>query len=232
MEPNALYVRLALRVVVRWTSFQSTVELQYGVSSLFNQILDNLETSYGRVVVRAALGFITYAVEGLTDRELMDLLTLHKEVMRSDLITSMGAIRFPAHIWLCLRGELLGIVIEKEDGRIGWFHPLLKELAEERYKNKKIHHHKLMSKYFGGLISIEDENVKGVTLQSLNLNGPIDEIWSPKAVINNRRCVEAGHHMVAAGWYSKAEKELCSMEAVYARAKCRKSTLTSACINI
>ena len=228
VEPTALYVRLALRVVVRWTSFQSTVELQYGVSSLFNQILDNLETSYGRVVVRAALGFITYAVEGLTDRELMDLLTLHKEVMRSDLITSMGAIRFPAHIWLCLRGELLGLVIEKEDGRLGWFHHQLTEAAEERFKKRKIYLHKVMSTYFGGLISMEDEDVKGLTLQALNLNGSIDEIWSPKAVINQRRCVEAVHHMLAAGWYSKAEKELCSMEAVYARAKCRKSTLTSA----
>ena len=232
VEPTALYVHLALRVVVHWTSFESNVELQCGVSSLFNQILDNLETTYGVVVVRAALGFITFAVDGLTDRELIDLLTLHKEVMRSDLIKSTGAIRFPAHIWLRLRGEVLGLVMEKEDGIVGWFHPQLKEVTEERYKKNKVYLHKVMSKYFGGLISREDEYERGVTLQSLILNGPMDEIWSPKAVINHRRCVEASHHMLAAGWYDESEKELCTMEAVYARAKCRKSTLTSACINI
>ena len=92
-------------------------------------------------------------------------------------------------------------MIEKKDGRLGWFHPQLKEVAEERYREKKLLFHKVMSKYFGGLISREDENVKGVILQSLNLNGLIDEILSPKAAINYRRSVEAGQHMLAAGWY-------------------------------
>ena len=89
-----------------------------------------------------------------------------------------------------------------------------------------------MSKYFGGLISREDKDVRGLTLQAMILNGRIEEIWSPKAAINYRRSVEAGHHMLTAGWYDKAEKELCSIEVVYARAKCGKLMMTSSYLNI
>ena len=89
-----------------------------------------------------------------------------------------------------------------------------------------------MSKYFGGLISREDKDVRGLTLQAMILNGRIEEIWSPKAAINYRRSVEAGHHMLTAGWYDKAEKELCSVESVYARAKCGKLMITSTYLNI
>ena len=56
--------------------------------------------------------------------------------------------------------------------------------------------------------------------------------WAPKAAINYRRSVEAGHHMLTAGWYDKAEKELCSIEVVYARAKCGKLMMTSSYLNI
>ena len=46
----------------------------------------------------------------------------------------------------------------------------------------------------------------------------INEFYrSPKVVSNQRRCVEARHHIC---WYAKEENELCNIEAVYARAKC------------
>ena len=169
-----------------------------------------METTYGPVFTRAALGFMTFAVDGLSDREIMDLSTLHKEVMSKEGINEFNeSSRLPSHVWLRLRGEVYGLVIRQ-----------LKEAAEERYKEEKQYLHKVMSTYFGGLISREDEERRGVALLSLTQNCPIEEIWSPKAVINHRRCVEASHHMLAAGWYDKAAEELCNIEAVYARAKC------------
>ena len=220
-EPTALYVQLAVRVVGAWTSYESNPVLQEGVRNLINQALDTIESHYGLVFTRAALGFITFAVDGLSDREIMDLLTLHEEVMSEKGMNEFtDSLRLPSHVWLRLRGEVFGLVMEKEGGRLRWFHRQLKEVAVERYREKKRYLHEVMSMYFGGLISREDEEQRGVTLQSLTLNCPVEEIWSPKAVINHRRCVEAAHHMLAAGWYDMAAEELCNVEAVYARAKC------------
>ena len=221
MEPTALYVQLAVQVVGAWTSYESNPVLQGGVRNLINQILDNIESTYGPVFTRAAFGFITYAADGLSEAELMDLLTLHKEVMSGKGINEFtDAHRLPSHVWLRLRSEVFGLVMEREGGRLGWFHRQLKEVAVERYKDKKLYLHVVMSRYFGGLISQQDLQLRGVALQSLTLNCPVEEIWSPKAVINHRRCVEAAHHMLAAGWYDKAEEELCTVEAVYASTKC------------
>ena len=220
VEPTALYVQLAVRVIVFWTSYGSNPMLQGGVRNLINQLLDNMESTYGLVFTRAALGFITYAVDGLSDRELMDLLTLHKEVMSKKGINEFNkSKRLPSHVWLRLRSEVYGLVMEREGGRLGWFHRQLKEAAEERYLDEKQYLHEVMSTYFGGLISQKDREERGIALQLLTLNCPLEQIWSPRATINRRRCVEAAHHMLAAGWYEEAEKELCTIEAVYARAK-------------
>ena len=220
-EPTALYAQLAARLVGSWTSYESNPVLQGGVRNLINQILDNMELTYGNVFTRAALGFITFAVDGLSDRELTDLLTLHEEVMSKKGINEFNeSCRLPSHVWLRLRGEVYGLILEKESGRLGWFHSHLKAAAEYRYKEEKQYLHQVMSTYFGGLISQRYQEHSGIAFQSLTLNCPTEEIWSPKALINHRRCVEAGHHMLAAGWYSEAEKELCTIEAVYARAKC------------
>ena len=219
-EPTALYVQLAVRVVTTWTSFESNPILMGGVRNLINQIIDSLEFTYGSVFVRAALGFITYAVDGTSDAELMDLLTLHKVVMSKDGINEYNeARRLPSHVWLRLRGELYGLVTERDGGRLGWFHRQLKDAAEERSNAEKQYLHEVMSIYFGGLISHEEHKERGIAMQALTLNCSMEEIWSPNAQINRRRCVEAGHHMLAAGWYDEAEKELCTIESVYARAK-------------
>ena len=50
------------------------------------------------------------------DEDIVDVLTIHNDVMRSDLFKSKEGRRFPSHVWLQLRGELYGLMIEKRDG--------------------------------------------------------------------------------------------------------------------
>ena len=221
VEPTALYVQLAVRVIGSWTSYELSTTLQVGVRNLIIHIFDSMESTYGGVFTRAALGLITYAVDGLSDKELMDLLTIHARVMSKEGVNEFNeASRLPSHVWLRLRSEVFGLVMEREGGRLVWFHRQLKEAAEERYKDEKQYLHEIMAKYFSGLISQQDQEEKGLSIQTLTLNCPIEEIWSPKALINRRRCVESCHHLLAAGCYSEAEQELCTIEAVYVAAKC------------
>ena len=221
LEPTALYVQLAVRVIGSWSSYELSTTLQGGVRNLINQIFDSTESTYGVVFTRAALGFMTFAVDGLSDNELMDLLTMHERVMSKEGINEFNeSSRLPSHVWLRLRSEVFGLVMEREGGRLGWFHRQLKEAAEERYNDEKQYLHELMGTYFSGLISKQDQEEKGISWHTLTLNCPIEEIWSPNAMINRRRCVEACHHLLAVGRYDEAEKELCTIEAVYAAAKC------------
>jgi WD40 repeat protein len=44
-----------------------------------------------------------------------------------------------------------------------------------------------------------------------------------EAVVNHRRCTEAGHHLVEAGLYDMAIDEMCSVEAVYANTRISQS---------
>ncbi len=137
-EPTALYMRLALREVSRWSSCMSRGELNLseGVRDLLHQIFETIERDYGRKLTRIAFGFITYSVEGITDNEMCDLLTLHDDVLH-EVNQYNDSKRVPTHVWLRLRGEIDGLIIEQSGGCLTWYHRQLKEAAELRYEEEK-----------------------------------------------------------------------------------------------
>ena len=83
VEPTVLYVQLALQVVVGWPSslVASENDLVGGVRPLINQLIGSLEVRFGKELVTAALGYITFSVRGVTDEEMIDLLSLDGTVM-------------------------------------------------------------------------------------------------------------------------------------------------------
>ena len=102
VEPTALYVQLAVRVIRFWTSYESSTMLSGGVRNLIYQIFDSMELTCGVVFTRAAFGLITYAVDGLSDKELMDSLTLHKGVMSKEGINEFNETRRFPHTCGCV----------------------------------------------------------------------------------------------------------------------------------
>jgi len=75
-EPTALYLSLAVNVVRHWTSLDGHLNetnplkqdlktgLQGTVSGLINQIFNQLEIDYGKILTRFAVGFIAFSVSG------------------------------------------------------------------------------------------------------------------------------------------------------------------------
>ena len=78
-----LYLQLALQVVVGWPSslVASENDLVGGVRLLINQLIGSLEVRFGKELVTAALGYITFSVRGVTDEGMIDLLSLDETVM-------------------------------------------------------------------------------------------------------------------------------------------------------
>ena len=85
LEPTALYIRLAVRVVARWTSEYQCVDnsLSGGVRALLNQTFDQLAVDYGQELTAAAVGFISLSVQGVSDDEMVDLLSLDDNLIKS-----------------------------------------------------------------------------------------------------------------------------------------------------
>jgi WD40 repeat protein len=224
VEPTALYFWLAVRVVEKWSSNSAIdvdVRLAPGVKALINQIFDEVERNYGRELTRAAVGFITFSVSGVSDAEMEDLLSLDAEVMESVNQYCHDAKRLPSHVWLRLRGVIYGLVTEREGGCLGWYHRQLRETAEARYSvHDRLRLHTLMGKYYGGLIDEQTLDRTDISIQPLIHNSSnIMSVWLPDARINSRRCEEAASHLIKANMFNEAAQELCSIEAVVARAK-------------
>ena len=106
-ESSALYLSLAVSVVSKWNSYmgEKNAVLSSGVSQLIKQIFIVAEISFGRVIIRAALGFITMSIKGLSDNEVLDLISLHEDAMlevNQYAITNSYKLsqRLLSHVWL------------------------------------------------------------------------------------------------------------------------------------
>jgi hypothetical protein len=141
-EPTALYLQLAVRVVQGWSSHVDAVvvigggggrgrgrgqevvpKLAGGVRNLIYQILETIELNFGLLLVRAALSFVTFSVQGISDNEMIDLLSLDGQVMSSgdDGVNQYNvAARLPPHVWYRLRSELAELLASQGDGCLAW----------------------------------------------------------------------------------------------------------------
>ena len=221
-DVTTLYLTLAVRVLETWTSFTTTCTLPGGVRELISLLFDGLDRSFGTVLTRAAIGFISLARDGVSDAEMVDLLTLDGAVMAS-VNQYNTAERLPSHVWLRLRGELRGLIVEKGLGCLGWYHRQLKEVAAGRYSaEEKIHLHRIMAIYYADIVDEGSKKLKGISDMPLLLNPETAAaIWMNGATVNRRRCAEAGHHLIQSGMLREAVRELCTIESVCSRALCK-----------
>ena len=131
-DSRILYLRLAISIVRKWTSFQplDSCVLLPTVSNIVNQIFDSLEHAYGRVFTRAAVAYITLG-GGITDSQLLELLTMDGEVMT--VISQYNkAEKFPLHMWLRLKSEMSDFLVERENNGLQWYHRQIWETLETR----------------------------------------------------------------------------------------------------
>ena len=238
IEPTALYLNLAMYVTTNWCSFDGiSKELRGGIADITEQILEGLERDYGRELTRAALGFITWSVQGISDVEMEDLLSLHTDVLTIVLKYCPGVVRLPSHVWLRLRGALQGLLVEQNGGCLKWYHRQLREAAQRRYgqdQEEKCVIHALMGVYFGDLVEPSIKEEKQIHRQLITTVTGVGErkahlecgravvvgsaVWTaPVSQINHRRAVEACVHLLAAKMVREAIDEICSLERVYAR---------------
>jgi hypothetical protein len=67
VEPTALYMSLALRVMIQWKSDDVNPTLEPSLAGIVNQILDSIQNDCGQVMTRRALALITFSAVGIND---------------------------------------------------------------------------------------------------------------------------------------------------------------------
>jgi len=135
---NALYLRVALEELKLFGIFEELTErirsLADDIPGLFDQVLDRLESDHGRELVTEAFSLLYCSRYGLSETELLDLLT-----------TKSGE-RLPRALWARLARSAGAYLVQRGE-LLGFFHRQIADAVASRYKNIK-HKHTKLAAYF------------------------------------------------------------------------------------
>ena len=246
INSTPLFIKIVLDMILAIPSYQnlnpigSSLKLaasSNGIPGVINIIFENLESQHGKKLVASFLGLLTLSREGLSETEAEDIISTMDDVLDDiyewwvppfrrippmlvqRIITDLGQ-------YLVQRRSESGLMVYT------WYHRQFREAATNRYlvsdMNRKQNLLLALSNYFGNTI---DENMDpaarlispqpiALTTASMGMttnNRP--SIWNPDTVPNKRRCAEAAEHMIEGNLFRAAIDELCTLEAVCARAK-------------
>jgi hypothetical protein len=162
-EGLPLYLRLAFEEARRWPSFMPAARtaLSRDVPGLIHALFDRLASpaNHGTVLVARSLGYLAAARNGLTEDELVDVLSPpYDSVVLSDFRKrsprSPAVGRLPVVLWSRLYFDLAPYLIERSaDGTslLAFYHRQFQEAAEQAYLGAHDGRecHRRLAAYFG-----------------------------------------------------------------------------------
>ncbi|QOY53238.1 ankyrin repeat domain-containing protein [Candidatus Sulfurimonas baltica] len=213
---SPLYLKIAFEEIKTWKQTDEKEELAIGIQKIIKEFIDNLTTKFhhDKAIVHKVLGLISASRDGLSESELLDLLShdedilssLEKEENNNNLTLTIGGVkvrRFPISVWARLSEQLRPFVNERLiDGEklITPFHRIIAETIEkEYYEDKKENLHKELAYYFdleNHLITQRSFNELPWALYKL------DDFEELKKVILNHQ-IKALEENNELAWYTK-----------------------------
>ncbi|KAJ3105630.1 hypothetical protein HDU97_007837 [Phlyctochytrium planicorne] len=212
-----LFLTLLHKIAATFASHDVPNDLSFlsGTQPAIDYIFSKLELDLGQTLVSRTLAYITFSRNGVSEEELLDLLSADDAVLDSVFSYWTPPIRRMPRLPLCRIILALGAFIVRKNagGLIQWYHRQFWERAEERWRNLEADTRERLVHYFVG--------------QKWFFEAGIDKEGRRKRQIPNaRRCHEASYHLslllLKRMRMDKAEllaKEVCCMEGVEARAR-------------
>ena len=166
-NPTPLFAKICLDIFLKWPSYTKASDREAlirttadgnGVRGLVNWIFTQLEERHGRKFVRAALGLMTGAKDGLSENELEDILSCDDEVLDDTYEWWTPPYRrLPPMLVQRLVMDLKGYVVSRGSKAGGvvlkWYHRQFWEAAKQRYLNTDAQRdrvYSLLAAYFAG----------------------------------------------------------------------------------
>jgi len=232
--PLPLFMSLCVHMAARWHSFDPGCTLRSDVQTLIReQLFGQLEEKHGEVLVRTALGLLTVAKKGLTAVEMEHCLSLDDPVLNSVMEWwDMPVLRVPPSLWMRLRSDLGGFLIERggdDRSPFKWYHRQFWEVANACYTSAangwKQYLHRSLAEFFAGtwaakeksFVKVKDGStrleLRQVPAQPLILSGDISD---RDCVVNLRRLTELVHHYTLGECWPELEDALCDLDTIQA----------------
>lgn len=155
-----LFGRIMFDEVSTWKSFSNITPsmVSASIKDALHFFFQRLEMQHGRILVSHCLAYITAAREGLSEVELLDLLSLDDDVLSSIFLFWLPPVRrIPPFLWTRLKLDLDKFLVMREAGDtevLCWYHRQFRQVARERYlRNEETIEmiHANMAEYFMGV---------------------------------------------------------------------------------
>jgi hypothetical protein len=222
IPPTPLAVVLAARLLMGQIKLSTSLIVEKTDSALISQSFKLLENQFGKRLTVLAFSFITFSVNGLTDIEILDLLSLDNEFNASVYeYRSCSKHRVSTHLWQRLKKEVGVLLKENKEGRLHWVHRRVRTYAKHKYSEQKFtkkYIHQLMGQYFANIVEKRIQEERAIALQPITLTDI--PVWFHNTSINKRRFEEGLHHLIEANLLTEACKEVCNIDNICAYFKC------------
>ncbi len=155
-----LYLKLAFEEARRWPSHVPHADLDVDIPGVLRNLFRRLssESHHGAALVSHALGYIAAAKNGISEDELLDLLSDDEEIMadfRRRSPRSPGITRLPVVVWSRLSFDLEAYLTARDiDGAtlLSFYHRQFGFVVQEDYLagSTEGQRHRSLARYFGG----------------------------------------------------------------------------------
>ncbi|XP_069171975.1 NACHT domain- and WD repeat-containing protein 1 isoform X2 [Procambarus clarkii] len=133
--PLPLYVQVAGELAGQWTGPQ--LPLTPTLHQQINVVFDHLEHTYGQVEVSHTLGYLTAAKHGLSDSEMIDILSCDETVLEKVFVHCTPPVRrCPSLLWVQISKQLEPFLMKRIVAGIcllTWRYESFREAARARY---------------------------------------------------------------------------------------------------
>jgi hypothetical protein len=155
-----LFLKLAFEEARQWKSYTERIELSPTVPSIILGLFKRLSSNenYGEKMFSHSLGYLAAAKNGLTEDELLDVLSLDAVVFddfKKSSFHELTGNRLPVVVWSRLYLDLEPYLIERSaDGTslLGFYHRQFDEAVIHEYlkEDVRVARHALLGRYFNG----------------------------------------------------------------------------------
>jgi tetratricopeptide (TPR) repeat protein len=159
-----LYLKLEFEEACLWKSYTERKTLSPTIPGIILDMFNRLSSNenYGEKMFSHSLGYLAAAKNGLTEDELLDVLSLDAEVFddfKKSSFHELTGDRLPVVIWSRLQSDLDPYLTEHSaDGTslLAFYHLQLKQMVEKVYLSghKRSERHNILSSYFSGQPSL------------------------------------------------------------------------------
>ncbi|KAL3867039.1 hypothetical protein ACJMK2_044276 [Sinanodonta woodiana] len=154
-----LFGRVVYDEISAWKSYMKikVEKISSSVKEAIHEYYDRLEQQHGRTLVKHALSYLTASREGISEVELLDVLSLDDAALDSIFIYWLPPVRrIPPFLWTRLRMDLDKFLVRRggdgSDVQV-WYHKQFSEVAADRYLKEEDFRkeiHKNLAEYFLG----------------------------------------------------------------------------------